>query len=256
LDHDDDSLHQSSLTDFGFERVAPAEKRQRVAAVFDSVASRYDLMNDVMSLGLHRWWKRFALLRTGLRPGQRALDVAAGSGDLSFGLARQVGPGGLVVATDINESMLRRGRERLLDAGIARPVQYVLADAERLPFAARSFHCVTIAFGLRNMTDKTAALASLFRVLKPGGRLLILEFSQPRLRGLGPVYDAYSFQVLPRLGRWLARDEDSYRYLAESSRRHPNQAALTNLMETAGFERCECYNLAAGIVALHLGWRL
>ena len=256
MNRDERMPADTELTDFGFERVASAEKRRRVDAVFDSVASRYDVMNDVMSLGLHRWWKRFTLLRTGLRPGQRALDVAAGSGDLSLGLARQVGPRGLVVATDINGSMLRRGRDRLLDAGVARPVSYVQADAERLPFAARSFHCVTIGFGLRNVTDKSAALASMYRVLKPGGRLLVLEFSQPRLAGLKPLYDAYSFQVLPRLGRWIARDEQSYRYLAESIRRHPDQATLTALLQAAGFERCEVYNLAAGIVALHLGWRL
>jgi demethylmenaquinone methyltransferase/2-methoxy-6-polyprenyl-1,4-benzoquinol methylase len=258
LDHSDgnDPVQDPNLTDFGFERVPVAEKRARVAAVFDSVARRYDLMNDVMSLGMHRWWKRFTLMHTGLRPGQSALDVAAGSGDLSLGMARQVGPAGLVLATDINASMLARGRERLLDAGVVRPVRYVQADAERLPFLARSFHCVTIGFGLRNVTDKAAALTSMHRVLKPGGRVLVLEFSKPRDEKLAAVYDTYSFEVLPRLGRWLAKDEQSYRYLAESIRRHPDQETLRTLMESCGFERCQCYNLAGGIVALHVGWRL
>jgi demethylmenaquinone methyltransferase / 2-methoxy-6-polyprenyl-1,4-benzoquinol methylase len=244
------------FADFGYERVPWGEKKARVRAVFDSVAPRYDLMNDVMSLGLHRLWKRFTLARTGLRAGQRALDVAAGSADLGIGLARQVGPSGRVLVTDINREMLAVGRDRLLDAGIAGNAGFVLADAEKLPFVDRSFHCVTIGFGLRNVTDKAAALASMHRVLKPGGRLLVLEFSRPNLGPLNAVYDVYSFQVLPRMGKLLADDEASYRYLAESIRRHPDQETLKALFEDAGFERCDYFNLSGGIVALHLGFRL
>jgi demethylmenaquinone methyltransferase/2-methoxy-6-polyprenyl-1,4-benzoquinol methylase len=244
------------LADFGYERVPWGDKKSRVRGVFDSVASRYDLMNDVMSGGLHRLWKRFTVAKSGLRPGQKALDVAAGSGDLAAGLARRVGASGRVVVTDINAAMLDEGRTRLLNAGIAGNVDYVLADAEALPFAAQSFHCVTIGFGLRNVTDQQRALASLFGVLKPGGRLLVLEFSQAQLGPLAPLYDLYSFQVLPRLGEWLAGDAASYRYLAESIRRHPDQETLKAMMERAGFERCEYFNLTAGIVALHIGYRL
>jgi len=244
------------LADFGYERVPWGEKKSRVRGVFDSVASRYDLMNDVMSGGLHRFWKRFTVAKSGLRPGQQALDVAAGSGDLAAGLARRVGASGRVVVTDINAAMLDEGRTRLLNAGIAGNVDYVLADAEALPFAAQSFHCVTIGFGLRNVTDQQRALASLFGVLKPGGRLLVLEFSQAQLGPLAPLYDLYSFKVLPRLGEWLAGDAASYRYLAESIRRHPDQETLKAMMERAGFERCEYLNLTAGIVALHIGYRL
>jgi len=244
------------LADFGYERVPWDEKKARVRGVFDSVASRYDLMNDAMSGGLHRLWKRFTLAKTGLRPGQRALDVAAGSGDLAAGLARRVGPAGRVVVTDINAAMLEEGRTRLLNKGFAGNVEYVLADAESLPFAANSFDCVTIGFGLRNVTDKERALASLYSVLKPGGRLLILEFSHAELGPLAPLYELYSFQVLPRLGSWLAGDSDSYRYLAESIRRHPDQETLKGMMERAGFERCEYFNLTMGVVALHIGFRL
>jgi demethylmenaquinone methyltransferase/2-methoxy-6-polyprenyl-1,4-benzoquinol methylase len=243
-------------TDFGYERVPWEKKKARVRGVFDSVAPRYDLMNDVMSAGLHRLWKRFTIERTGLKPGQSALDVAAGSGDLAVGLARRVGPAGRVLVTDINSSMLRQGRDRLVDAGIAGNVSFVQADAEALPFGARRFHCVTIGFGLRNVTDKPAALAEMYRVLKPGGRLLVLEFSKPVLGPLEPLYDLYSFQVLPRLGQLLASDADSYRYLAESIRRHPDQETLQRMMEKQGLERCRYYNLSTGIVALHVGYRL
>jgi demethylmenaquinone methyltransferase / 2-methoxy-6-polyprenyl-1,4-benzoquinol methylase len=244
------------VADFGYEQVPWAEKKARVRGVFDSVAQRYDLMNDAMSGGLHRLWKRFTIAKTGLRPGQHALDVAAGSGDLAVGLARRVGKTGRVVVTDINAAMLDEGRTRLTNHGVAGNVDYVLADAEALPFKEQSFHCVTIGFGLRNITDKERALASLYSVLKPGGRLLVLEFSHAQLGPLAPLYELYSFQVLPRLGEWLAGDAASYRYLAESIRRHPDQETLKAMMQHAGFERCEYFNLTAGIVALHSGYRL
>jgi demethylmenaquinone methyltransferase/2-methoxy-6-polyprenyl-1,4-benzoquinol methylase len=242
--------------DFGYERVPWSEKKLRVRGVFDSVAPRYDLMNDVMSGGLHRLWKRFTIAKTGLLRGQAALDVAAGSGDLAVGLARRVGRSGRVVVTDVNASMLAVGRDRLIDAGLAGNIDYVLCDAESLPFSPSSFHCVTIGFGLRNVTDKDRALASIFRVLKPGGRLLVLEFSKPELGPLAPLYELYSMQVLPRLGALLANDSASYRYLAESIRRHPDQETLKAMMQSAGFERCEYHNLTAGIVALHVGFKL
>jgi demethylmenaquinone methyltransferase/2-methoxy-6-polyprenyl-1,4-benzoquinol methylase len=241
--------------DFGYQQVAVADKAERVRAVFDSVASRYDLMNDLMSFGIHRLWKRFLLSQTGLRPGQQALDVAGGTGDLAAGLARQVGPAGRVVLSDINAAMLAHGRDRLLDRGIVTQVEHVLANAEALPFRDQSFDCVTIGFGLRNVTDKAAALRSMYRVLRPGGQLLILEFSKPVAPGLAPVYDAYSFHVLPALGRLVTRDADSYRYLAESIRMFPDQATLTGMMREAGFEGCRHHNLTGGIVALHRGWR-
>ncbi|MGB5132133.1 MAG: class I SAM-dependent methyltransferase [Steroidobacteraceae bacterium] len=239
--------------DFGYEQVAAGEKAGRVRGVFDSVAGKYDLMNDLMSGGMHRLWKRFALSQTGLRPGQRALDVASGTGDLGAGIARQVGDRGLAVLTDINWEMLSRGRDRLLDEGIARNVAFVIANAECLPFPDRMFDCVTIGFGLRNVTDKAAALASMRRVLRPGGRLLVLEFSRPRVAGLKPLYDAYSFGLLPALGRVVAGDEASYRYLAESIRMHPDQETLATMMRAAGFDDCKWHNLAGGIVALHRG---
>ncbi|MGH8274096.1 MAG: bifunctional demethylmenaquinone methyltransferase/2-methoxy-6-polyprenyl-1,4-benzoquinol methylase UbiE [Gammaproteobacteria bacterium] len=246
---------QEDQTDFGYSKVAPAEKTRRVRSVFASVAPRYDLMNDLMSMGLHRLWKRFALARTGLRPGMRALDLAGGTGDLARGLARQVGKTGEVTLADINPAMLECGRERLLDAGFAGRIRFALANAEALPFADNHYDCLTIAFGLRNVTDKARALAEMRRVLAPGGRALVLEFSRPHAPLRRP-YDAYSFKVLPRLGRWVAHDEESYRYLAESIRRHPDQDALKAMMEAAGFERVRYYNLAGGIVALHIGWKL
>ena len=239
--------------DFGYEEVPAGEKAGRVRAVFDSVADNYDLMNDLMSGGLHRLWKRFTLSQTGLRPGQRALDVAGGTGDLAAGLARQVGASGLVVLSDINWAMLSRGRDRLLDEGIAASVGFVQANAERLPFADASFDCVTIGFGLRNVTDKPAALASMRRVLRPGGQLLVLEFSQPAA-GLKPFYDLYSFRVLPAMGRLVARDADSYRYLAESIRMFPDQPTLAAMMRDAGFEDCRWHNLTGGVVAVHRGF--
>jgi len=241
--------------DFGFEQVAWDEKARRVRGVFDSVADKYDLMNDLMSGGMHRLWKQFALSLTGLRPGQQALDVAGGTGDLAIGLARQVGRSGRVVLSDINTAMLARGRERLLDAGIAGNVSFCIANAERLPIADQSFDCVTIAFGLRNVTDKAAALVSMRRVLRPGGQLMILEFSHPTLPGLKPLYDGYSFHVLPILGRAVASDADSYRYLAESIRMHPDQESLLAMLRAAGLEGCRYHNLSGGIVAVHRGYR-
>jgi demethylmenaquinone methyltransferase/2-methoxy-6-polyprenyl-1,4-benzoquinol methylase len=245
-----------STTDFGYQQVPKAEKAARVRAVFDSVAGNYDLMNDLMSAGAHRLWKQFTLSQTGLRPGQRALDVAGGTGDLAAGMAQQVGAGGLVVLSDINAAMLAVGRDALTDRGLVANVRYSLANAERLPFPDSSFDCVTIGFGLRNVTDKPAALRSMARVLEPGGQLLILEFSRPVVPGLKPLYDAYSFSVLPWLGKVIAKDETSYRYLAESIRRFPDQPTLVGMMQEAGLENCSYHNLSGGIVALHRGYRL
>jgi demethylmenaquinone methyltransferase/2-methoxy-6-polyprenyl-1,4-benzoquinol methylase len=242
-------------TDFGFEEVPWNEKARRVRDVFDSVAPRYDLMNDLMSGGMHRLWKNFLMSLTQLRPGQQALDVAGGTGDIAQRLLRQVGPTGRVVLTDINAEMLSQGRDRLLDAGIAQGIEYVQANAECLPFADATFDCVTIAFGLRNVTDKPAALRSMRRVLKPGGQLLVLEFSQPVAPGLKPLYDVYSFRVLPIMGKVVAGDSESYRYLAESIRRHPDQETLLAMFGDAGFVDSRYHNLAGGIVAVHRGWR-
>jgi demethylmenaquinone methyltransferase / 2-methoxy-6-polyprenyl-1,4-benzoquinol methylase len=253
---DDRTPSSSETTDFGYEQVPVGEKAARVRAVFESVAGNYDLMNDLMSGGAHRIWKRFTLSQTGLRPGQRALDVAGGTGDLASGMARQVGAEGLVILSDINAAMLAEGRDALLDKGVVGNVRFSLANAERLPFPDASFDCVTIGFGLRNVTDKAAALRSMARVLKPGGQLLILEFSHAVVPGLKPIYDAYSFSVLPWLGKVVARDEPSYRYLAESIRRFPRQEELLDMMRAAGLEQCRYHNLTGGIVALHRGYRL
>ena len=242
-------------TDFGYQRVPREEKARRVRGVFDSVAGRYDLMNDLMSGGAHRLWKRFTLALANLRPGQRALDVAGGSGDLAAGLARQVGARGLVVLSDINAAMLARGRDRLIDEGFVGNVACVQADAERLPFADGTFDCITIGFGLRNVTDKAAALTAMRRALRPGGQLLVLEFSRPRVPGLKPLYDAYSFRVLPLLGRLVAGDEASYRYLAESIRMHPDQETLLKMLQEAGLEGCRYHSLSGGIVAVHRGYK-
>src|SRR5277367_972852 len=229
------AMADSHKVDFGFEQIAPGDKAARVHSVFASVAPKYDLMNDLMSFGVHRLWKRFALSLTGLRPGEHALDVAGGTGDLAAGLLRQVGKSGKVVVSDINPSMLEIGRDRLLDSGFAGNVEYIVADAERLPFEDNAFHCVTIGFGLRNVTDKAAALRAMHRVLKPGGQLLVLEFSTPVAPGLKPVYDAYAMNILPLLGRLVAKDEASYRYLAESIRVHPDQETLLQMLRAAGF---------------------
>ena len=247
---------QERTADFGFEKVPWAEKADRVRAVFSSVAGKYDVMNDLMSFGVHRLWKQFTLSLTGLTAGQSALDVAGGTGDLTRGLARQVGKTGRVVLSDINRSMLETGRDRLLDLGYAGNVEYLVADAERLPFADGSFDCVTIGFGLRNVTDKTAAIASMYRVLKPGGQLLVLEFSKPVAPGLKPLYDAYSFNLLPLMGRLVAKDAASYRYLAESIRMHPDQETLLGMLEGAGFRETRYHNLTGGIVAVHRGYKI
>ena len=250
-----DRHEENSETDFGYERVPWSEKQRRVRGVFDSVARNYDLMNDLMSGGAHRLWKEFTLSLTGLHAGQRALDVAGGTGDLTTGLAKQVGKSGMVILSDINAAMLGEGRDRLLDAGLVGNVTCVLANAEKLPFADSQFDCVTIGFGLRNVTDKPAALADMRRVLKPGGQLLVLEFSQPVVPFLKPLYDLYSFRVLPLLGKLVAKDEDSYRYLAESIRMHPDQETLLGMMRDAGLEDCRYHNLSGGIVAVHRGYR-
>ena len=239
-----------SSTHFGFESVDERDKARRVRGVFDSVAPRYDLMNDLMSMGLHRAWKAYAVWVANLRPGDQVLDIAGGTGDLALAFAKKVGATGRVVHTDINEAMLRTGRDRLLDAGIALPT--LVCDAEKLPFASDSFDLVSVAFGLRNMTHKDAALAQMNRVLKPGGKLLVLEFSKVA-KPLETAYDWYSFKVLPRLGRYVAGDEQSYRYLAESIRVHPGQEELKALMKQAGFGHVEYHNLTGGVVALHVG---
>ena len=239
-----------SQTHFGFQSVDEHDKVGRVRGVFDSVASRYDLMNDLMSLGLHRAWKAYTVAVAAVREGERVLDIAGGTGDLARAFARQVGPSGLVVHTDINQAMLGRGRDRLLDEGIVLPT--ALCDAEALPFATASFDLVSVAFGLRNMTHKERALAEMQRVLRPGGRLLVLEFSKVA-PPLAKAYDWYSFKVLPRIGQLVTGDADSYRYLAESIRVHPDQRALKQLVKEAGFGHVDVHNLSAGVVALHVG---
>jgi demethylmenaquinone methyltransferase / 2-methoxy-6-polyprenyl-1,4-benzoquinol methylase len=240
-----------SDTHFGFEQVPVAEKAERVRGVFDAVAEKYDVMNDLMSLGLHRVWKRYAVAVAQVKEGDRVLDIAAGTGDLTLAFAKQVGARGLVVHSDINEAMLRRGRERLEDVGVLVPS---LLAAQALPLPAASFDVVSAAFGLRNMTNKEQALAEMARVTKPGGRLLVLEFSKVAAP-LAPVYDWYSFNVLPKLGQWIAGNGESYRYLAESIRMHPDQATLKSMMKSAGFAHVDVHDLAAGIVALHVGVR-
>jgi len=243
-------------THFGYQQVPMAEKAKRVAEVFHSVADNYDVMNDVMSLGVHRLWKRFTLSQTGLRSGQKVLDLAGGTGDLAMKMSTMVGPSGQVVLSDINGSMLQRGRERLIDNGIAGNIEYVQANAECLPFPNDTFDCITIAFGLRNVADKDKALASMLRILKPGGRLLVLEFSKPVAPGLAPIYDIYSFKLLPLMGKFIAKDEESYQYLAESIRMHPDQATLKAMMIDAGFNNVKYNNLSGGIVALHKGYKV
>jgi demethylmenaquinone methyltransferase/2-methoxy-6-polyprenyl-1,4-benzoquinol methylase len=240
-------------THFGYKTVDANEKVKLVAGVFHSVAAKYDLMNDLMSAGVHRLWKRFTIELSGVRPGNKVLDIAGGTGDLTAKFSRIVGPTGKVVLADINESMLRVGRDKLIDHGIVGNVDYVQANAECLPFPDNYFDCVSIAFGLRNVTDKDVALRSMLRVLKPGGRLLVLEFSKPQSQALGKLYDLYSFSALPVLGKLFANDSESYRYLAESIRMHPDQETLKTMMQSAGFARSEFFNMTGGIVALHRG---
>jgi demethylmenaquinone methyltransferase/2-methoxy-6-polyprenyl-1,4-benzoquinol methylase len=248
-------MTDTEKTHFGYQEVDDGEKAGLVAGVFHSVAARYDLMNDLMSGGVHRVWKRFTIEVSAVRPGNRVLDIAGGTGDLAMKFADLVGDEGEVVLADINDSMLRVGRDKLINRGYTANVEYVQADAEALPFPDDHFDVVSIAFGLRNVTHKEQALASMLRVLKPGGRLLVLEFSKPENDLLGRAYDAYSFNVLPALGRLVAGDSDSYRYLAESIRMHPDQETLKDMMEAAGFTRCEFYNMTGGIVALHRGFK-
>ncbi|HEC29268.1 MAG TPA: bifunctional demethylmenaquinone methyltransferase/2-methoxy-6-polyprenyl-1,4-benzoquinol methylase UbiE [Gammaproteobacteria bacterium] len=250
-----DNQKQDDTTHFGYEKVKTGDKAGRVAEVFHSVADQYDLMNDLMSFGVHRLWKRFTIELSGVRSGQRVLDIAGGTGDLAAKFSSLVGREGEVILSDINASMLENGRSRLIDKGIIGNISYVQADAQHLPFPDNSFDCITIAFGLRNVTDKGLALRSMYRILKPGGRLLVLEFSKPVAPGLGKIYDLYSFRLLPLMGKVIAGDEASYRYLAESIRMHPDQNTLKTMMMDAGFEQCDYHNLTGGIVALHRGYK-
>lgn len=242
-------------THFGFRTVAKEEKATMVAEVFHSVAAKYDIMNDLMSMGIHRVWKRFTIDCSGVRRGQRVLDLGGGTGDLTAKFSRMVGDSGQVILADINNSMLKVGRSKLRDSGIVGNVGYVQANAEELPFPDNYFDCITISFCLRNVTDKEQALRSMYRVLKPGGRLLVLEFSKPILEPLSKIYDAYSFHLLPKIGEIIAHDSESYRYLAESIRMHPDQETLKGMMDDAGFDQTTYYNLTGGIVALHRGYK-
>ena len=247
-------MDNEKTTHFGYQEVPVEDKVQRVAGVFHSVADKYDLMNDLMSMGVHRLWKRFTIHSSSVKKGSKVLDIAGGTGDLTLKFSKLVGSTGQVILADINASMLNVGRDRLIDQGIVNNIDYVQANAESLPFPDNSFDCISIAFGLRNVTDKDAALRSMYRVLKPGGRLLILEFSKPA-DWLSPVYDTYSFKLLPKIGKVVSNDEDSYRYLAESIRMHPDQETMKSMMVEAGFERCDYHNMSAGIVALHSGYK-
>lgn len=246
---------KDKTTHFGYREVPESDKHRFVGDVFRSVASKYDLMNDLMSLGVHRVWKAFAVGQCGVRTGQRVLDLAGGTGDLAARLVTRVGDSGEVVIADINDAMLDVGRARLADRGLVANIRFVRADAEALPFPENYFDCIIIGFGLRNVTRQQRALDSMFRVLRPGGRAIVLEFSRPVLPGLGKLYDAYSFSLLPWLGRVVAKDEASYRYLAESIRKHPDQETLKGMMQQSGFERVEYHNLSGGIVALHKGYK-
>ncbi len=253
--HLESTMTDNSKTHFGYQEVLVSEKEKLVGDVFNRVAHRYNLMNDVMSLGVHRLWKRVAVDMCALRQNQTVLDLAGGTGDLTKQISQRVGEAGSVVLADINAAMLQSGRAALIDAGIVGNVYYVQANAEALPFPDNHFHCITIAFGLRNVTDKDAALRSMYRVLKPGGRLVVLEFSKPTQPLLGALYDAYSFTCLPFMGKWIAHDEESYRYLAESIRKHPDQETQKTMMLDAGFSRVDVTNLSGGIVAIHRGMK-
>lgn len=248
-------MSSEKKTHFGFETIAWDEKQKKVRDVFESVAQRYDLMNDLMSFGIHRLWKRWAAYTQHVRPGHCVLDLAGGSGDMAYLMSRKVGPKGHVVLADINENMLHVGRDRLLDRGLYAPIDFVQANAECLPFKTHQFDCIMMAFGLRNVTDQHQALASMYRVCKPGGQLSILEFSKPTHQVLQTLYDAYSFHVLPRLGSIFAQDSESYQYLVESIRMHPPQETLKTMIESAGFEHCHYQNLTGGIVALHTAYK-
>ncbi|PCJ32706.1 MAG: bifunctional demethylmenaquinone methyltransferase/2-methoxy-6-polyprenyl-1,4-benzoquinol methylase UbiE [Gammaproteobacteria bacterium] len=247
-------MEDDNTTHFGYKEVPTEDKVKHVAEVFHSVANKYDLMNDLMSMGVHRLWKRFTLHTSGVKRGAKVLDIAGGTGDLALKFSKLVGRTGQVVLADINASMLNVGRDRLTNEGITGNINYVQANAECLPFPDNTFDIITIAFGLRNVTDKDAALRSMFRILKPGGRLLILEFSKPS-KWLAPIYDNYSFNLLPKIGKLFSGDEESYRYLAESIRMHPDQETMKSMMGDAGFERCDYHNMTAGIVALHSGYK-
>lgn len=246
-------MTDDKTTHFGYEQVRVEDKADKVAGVFHSVAAKYDLMNDLMSAGIHRIWKKFTIELSGVRKGNSVLDIAGGTGDLTAKFAQLVGPEGKVILADINDSMLKVGRDKLIDKGISGNVEYLQTDAQFLPFPDNTFDCITIAFGLRNVTDKDTALQSMHRVLKPGGRLLILEFSKPQNSLLEKAYDIYSFSVLPMMGKLVTNDSDSYRYLAESIRMHPDQETLKSMMDTVGFSQTKYYNLTGGIVALHKG---
>jgi demethylmenaquinone methyltransferase / 2-methoxy-6-polyprenyl-1,4-benzoquinol methylase len=246
-------MSEQENTHFGYKTVESNEKAGLVAGVFHSVAAKYDLMNDVMSMGIHRIWKRFTIELSGVRSGHQVLDIAGGTGDLAAKFSKIVGSTGRVVLADINDSMLQVGRDKLTDMGIVNNVEFAQANAECLPFPDNTFDCITIAFGLRNVTDKDKALRSMLRVLKPGGRLLVLEFSKPRNELISKAYDTYSFKVLPMMGKLIANDTDSYQYLAESIRMHPDQDTLKAMMEDAGFARCDYYNMTGGVVAVHKG---
>lgn len=248
-------IRQKKTTHFGFEAVDWNEKEKKVADVFKSVASRYDQMNDLMSLGIHHLWKRFTVELSQVRPGQTVLDLAGGSGDLTRLISQKVGGKGHVILADINADMITIGRHRLIDAGLIKNISYVQGNAQLLPFSDNSFHCIVMGFGLRNVTDKEEALGSMFRTCKPGGKLMILEFSTPNVFGLKPIYDWYSFHVLPKLGHFFANDAASYQYLAESIRMHPDQKELKAMIEMAGFEDCHFHNLSGGIVALHIAYK-
>ncbi|WP_392551899.1 bifunctional demethylmenaquinone methyltransferase/2-methoxy-6-polyprenyl-1,4-benzoquinol methylase UbiE [Orbus wheelerorum] len=241
--------------DFGYEQVPTQDKEKRVADVFNSVADKYDVMNDLMSFGIHRIWKKITIEYSGVRQGQTVLDLAGGTGDLTAKFSKLVGDDGLVVLADINQAMLRVGRDKLRDKGLFKNIEYVQANAEALPFADNTFDCITISFGLRNVTNKDKALASMWRVLKPGGRLLILEFSKPEYKLLSKAYDLYSFTMLPLIGKLVANDSDSYRYLAESIRMHPDQIKLKQMMNDVGFRDVQYHNMTGGIVALHVGFK-